>query len=117
MINIEIEHDYNKCGWRVKYLTETAVSDHDGVAKFYTDLSYVNFEYGGGIISPDENWLVVENQEDQLKIPFKEVKLIRLSDFMKYAVANRKIPLLNSSLYPPFTTEPKVRCHYQYKGV
>ena len=110
-INIEIEYEYNKCGWRVTYLTETAVSDHAGISNFYTSLIYEDFESGGGILSPDKSWLAVENQEDNVKIPFKEVTLIRLSDFMKYEVAKRKIPLLNSSVHPYWNEkmiEPKV---------
>ena len=48
----QLESRYNKCGWRVTFMTETAVSDHKGTARFYTDEAYEHMEWGGGILPP-----------------------------------------------------------------
>ena len=47
----QIESSYNQCGWRVLFLTETAVSDHNGIGKFYSKgKGYL--ELGAGILPP-----------------------------------------------------------------
>ena len=40
---------YDKCNWKVKILTQTAVSDHDGIANFYSDHDNENLEWGGTV--------------------------------------------------------------------
>ena len=46
----EVESSYHKCGWRVKFLTETGVSDHYGRTQFYSDGELNKYEWGGGIL-------------------------------------------------------------------
>ena len=41
---------YNKCNWRVKIMTQTAVSDHEGASEFFSDHDFSNLEWGGTII-------------------------------------------------------------------
>ena len=90
-------------------MTQTAVSDHPGVGKFYTDLNYGQFELGGGIIPPDKNWFAKrEHQKDKISIPLEDVTLIRLSDFLKNTVAKRKIPNINKTIFRRITNTPKV---------
>ena len=97
----KVESTYNKCGWRVKFLTETAASDHSGTTRFFTDESYQNLEWGGGILPPDVNNIAVTNVSDKSKQKFMDVTLVRLSDFYKNIVRTRKLPVLPSDMYPP----------------
>ena len=97
----EIESSYNKCGWRVTFLTETAVSDHNGITRFYTDEAYAHLEWGGGILPPDVNNIAVANVTDKTKQKFRNVKLVRLSEFLKNVVGTRNIPTPSSKIYPP----------------
>ena len=46
---------YDKCNWKAKILTKTAVSDHDGMGKFYTDYAYQSLEWGGTIFGNIRN--------------------------------------------------------------
>jgi len=92
----DIETHYNNCGWRVKFMTETAVSNHSGTTHFYSDNNYRRNEWGGGILSPDIN------REAKVESTAYLVTLVRLSDFLKNVVGQRKIP--NSPpnhRYPP----------------
>ena len=41
---------YDKCNWNVKIMTQTAVSNHEGTANFYSDNAFENLEWGGTII-------------------------------------------------------------------
>ena len=88
----EVESIYTKCGWRVIIMTETAASDRPGIGRFYTDESYENMEWGGGILPPDINAIAVENQKNVTIPKFKNVALLRLSDFLKNIVGTRKLP-------------------------
>ena len=100
----EVESSYQNCGWKVKILTETAASDKQGTSTFYSDESYKNMEWGGGILSPSINNVAVESKEDKTEeIPtyFEEVELVRLSDFLKNTVATRKLPNFPSLNLPP----------------
>ena len=84
----QIESSYNQCGWRVLFLTETAVSDHNGIGKFYTKgKGYL--ELGAGILPP------VKGR------PHKKVDFIRLSDFLKNVVNTRKLPIPPADSSPP----------------
>ena len=106
-----VESSYNRCGWRVKILTETAASDRNGTTQFYTDEAYRNMEWGGGILPPNINNVAVDTiavdniAVDQLNIMkkavFREVTLIRLSDFLKNIVGTRKLPVPPSNSNPP----------------
>ena len=97
----EIESRYNRCGWRVVIFTEAAASDKNGVSKFYTDESYANLEWGGGILPPNLNNIAQETQKNSTIPEFKEVTLIRLSDFLKNVVGTRRIPTPTNSSIPP----------------
>ena len=80
----EIETSYNKCGWRVMFFTETAVSNREGNATFYTDADLKHLEWGSGILSPEVNRIANK--------PTSTVKKIRLSKFLQNVVGKRKIP-------------------------
>ena len=96
----EIETSYNKCGWRVKFLTETAVSDHYESAQFYSDGEYHKYEWGGGILP---HALIRTAKDDSVNDNYAKVNVIRLSDFLKYVVGKRRIPVVDkkSSRKPP----------------
>ena len=87
----QVESAYNKCGWRVKFLTETAVSDHYETAQFYTDGEYHKYEWGGGILP---NSVVRTAKEDSANGNYEKVSVIRLSDFLKHVVGKRRIPTI-----------------------
>ena len=59
----QIESEYNRCGWRVKFMTQSGVSDHNGNSRFYTDEAYQNLEWGGGILPPK----IINIAKDNLK--------------------------------------------------
>ena len=96
----EIESSYNKCGWRVKFLTETAVSDHYESAQFYSDGEYHKYEWGGGILP---HALIRTAKDSSVNDNYEKVNVIRLGDFLKYVVGKRRIPKVdkNSSRRPP----------------
>ena len=82
-----LENSYNKCGWFVKFFTESAVSDHEGEGNFFTDNS--KWEWGGGVLPPD---VIRQNEKAKNKSSnYKTVKMIRLSSFLRDVVAARKI--------------------------
>ena len=97
----DVESSYNKCGWRIKLLTETAASDHNGITRFYTDEAYANMEWGGGILPPDVNNIAIDNVVDKTKRKFKDVRLVRLSTFLKDVVGKRKLPTIPLETHPP----------------
>ena len=79
---IEIEAAYAKCGWTVKFFTETAVSNYDGEANFFTDDEDAKEEWGAGIVGSNKN----------LKQGVKnKVKVVRLANFILEKVGKRKI--------------------------
>ena len=49
------EKHYTDCGYTVKIFRETAVSDKDGVATFYTDKDLKHLEWGGTIEKGSKN--------------------------------------------------------------
>ena len=40
---------YEKCNWKVKVLTQTAVSNYEGSGEFFSDNDLANLEVGGTI--------------------------------------------------------------------
>ena len=97
----DIEHSYNKCGWNVKFMTETGVSDHTGMTRFYSDEAYEHMEWGGGILPPDVNSIAIGDTSKKDKPKFKNVTLVRLSDFLKNVVGTGKLPVAPSADSPP----------------
>ena len=93
----DIEHSYNKCGWNVKFMTETGVSDHTGMTRFYSDEAYQHMEWGGGILPPDVNNIAIKDNAKKGRSKFKSVTLVRLSDFLKNVVGTRKLPVVPSA--------------------
>ncbi|XP_075256051.1 uncharacterized protein LOC142348551 isoform X2 [Convolutriloba macropyga] len=85
----QLEAKYDKCGWYVRFQTETAVSNRNGFARFYTDSEFM--ELGGGILPPD---IIYVATKDKVHL-YKSVKLIRLAEFLSDTVGSRKIPNLN----------------------
>ena len=83
----EVESSYNKCGWNVKFFTQSAVSDHNGMTQFYSDDDVNNLEWGGGILAPDVNNIAIEPKRHN-----HNVTLIRLSEFLQTVVATRQLP-------------------------
>lgn len=49
---LDMEKSYNECGWMVKFLTETAVSDHYGTTQFFTFKGHNSLEWGSQIEIP-----------------------------------------------------------------
>ena len=45
----DLNDAYDQCNWKVKILTQTAVSDHDGMTNFYSDHDKGNLEWGGTV--------------------------------------------------------------------
>ena len=87
----QIESSYTQCGWRVLFLTESAVSDHNGIGKFYSFRALTGIGRGGGILAPKP----IKNQSHM------KVDLIRLYDFLKNVVNTRKIPIHPEDRSPP----------------
>ena len=83
----QVESSYNKCGWNVKFFTQSAVSDHNGMTQFYSDDDVNNLEWGGGILAPDINNIAIEPKRHN-----HNVTLIRLSEFLQTVVATRQLP-------------------------
>ena len=56
----QIEKSYNECGWKVKFMTNSGVSDHNGIGTFYSNLELEKLlngwksatELAGGILPP-----------------------------------------------------------------
>ena len=79
---LEIQEEYTKCGWHVRFYTETAVSNYHGRTDFYTDSRPNNNEMGAGIVGENVN----------LKGKSACVDVVRLSDFVLNVVARRSVP-------------------------
>ena len=91
-----LEDSYNKCGWFVKFFTESAVSDHEGQGEFFTDNR--KWELGGGVLPPD---VIATSKNDRNQSSnYKKVKMIRLSSFLRDVVATRKIGPVNINKPP-----------------
>ena len=78
---LEIQEEYAKCGWSVRFYTETAVSNRNGKTDFYTNSKYIN-EMGAGIVGENVN----------LKGKNATVNVLSLSDFVLNVVAQRRVP-------------------------
>ena len=85
----EVESSYKKCGWRVTFLTATAVSDHYGTTQFYSDGQPEKYEWGGGILPHS---IIKDAHDNSTKDNYAKVNLVRLSDFLKVVVGKRRIP-------------------------
>ena len=46
---IDLVDAYDKCDWKIKIFTQTAVSNHEGTTYFYSDHREYNKEMGGTI--------------------------------------------------------------------
>ena len=99
----EIESSYNKCGWRAVFFTETAVSNREGNATFYTDADLKHLEWGSGILSPEVNKIADKTTSN--------VKKIRLSKFLQNVVGKRKIPKIGNK-----SRKPKVLMKMDVEG-
>ena len=95
----EIERKYTNCGWRVTFLTKSAVSDHDGIERFYTDGGYKQFELSGGILPPKVFNTHIKKLDDNSTTT--NVTLIRLSEFLRNVVGKRMLPVHPSKKHPP----------------
>ena len=69
-----IEKAYNKCGYSTKFFTKTAVSNKDGLAKFFTDEAMEHLEWGAGIVQSNNN----------LQSPKGKVKTLKLARYKNY---------------------------------
>ncbi len=125
-MNLDIEEAYRKCGLRAKFYTNTAVSEQEGSAIFFSDKDYSHLEWGGTIISKDLVLIRVCFNISYLKHFFSDPKsnlysqikdkpvgklspdssaqnstnitLVRLSKFINDIVATRKLPTLDHNV-------------------
>jgi len=88
-----IEEAYRKCGWNVKFMTETGVSNKNGHSNFYSDGAMAYKEWGGGILPPEVNNIALADQKSSVPIT-----LLRLSEYLTNVVAKRKIPSLGQDV-------------------
>jgi len=104
----QIEKSYNDCGWKVKFMTNSGVSDHNGIGTFYSNIKLEtllknskNNEAAGGILPPKIIKDAKNHSTDDEGLNFKNISVVRLSDFLINIVGKRKIPepLYNNS--PP----------------
>ena len=58
-------------------------------------------EWGGGILPPHINSIAKADTVNKEAAKFKNVTLVRLSDFLKNVVGKRKLPTIASNLHPP----------------
>lgn len=70
----EIEKTYNDCGYSAKFFKETAVSNQDGTAQFFTDQKMEHLEWGSGIVQSNNN----------LKSSKGTVRTVRLARYVNY---------------------------------
>ena len=84
----EVETSYNKCGYKIKFFTETAASHRNGEATFYSDENFKKLEWGGSILSPD----VKKNSKQPKNMTASKITVMRLSEFLKSVVGQRKLP-------------------------
>ena len=92
----DVEEKYNKCGYKIKFMTETAVSYRDGYTTFYSDEAYGMLEWGGSILPPGVN--VNSKQPKDLKR--NNITELRLSNYLKN-VGKRKLPVSIDKANPP----------------
>ena len=93
----DVEEKYNKCGYKIKFMTETAVSYRDGYTTFYSDEAYSMLEWGGSILPPGVN--VNSKQPHDLKK--NNITELRLSTYLKNVVGKRKLPVSIDKANPP----------------
>ena len=82
-------------------MTQSGVSDHNGISRFYTDKAYKKLEWGGGILHPKIIKIAKDNIMDKENSNFSKITLIRLSKFLKDVVGKRIVPVLPSQSSPP----------------
>ena len=97
----EIEASYNKCGWKVKFFTETAVSNYDGTTKFYSDADNKHLQWGSGILPPDLNSIAWNRSRLFKNQTPSTVNVISLRNFLQNVVGKRKIPSVNYKSVKP----------------
>eukprot|EP00093_Oithona_nana_P007532 07532.XXX_213420_215456_1 [CDS] Oithona nana genome sequencing. len=104
-----LEVAYNRCGWKVWILRETAVADSEGTSNFFSDNDFGNLEWGGTIIDPSSKQYghIKDGAHNGHK-----VRLIRLSSYINDKVATRKIPNLDVGTFG----EPKVLMKMDIEG-
>ena len=95
----QIEKSYNECGWKVKFMTNSGVSDHNGISTFYSNLELEKLpkaskrnELAGGILPPTIIKNAKNHTNDNKGLNYKNISVIRLSDFLINIVGKRKIP-------------------------
>ena len=95
----QIEKSYNECGWKVKFMTNSGVSDHNGIGTFYSNVKqekllkpFKGNELAGGILPPTIIKDAKNHSKDNKGLNFKNISVIRLSDFLINIVGRRKIP-------------------------
>ena len=95
----QIEKSYNECGWKVKFMTNSGVSDHNGIGTFYSNLELEKLmawkanELAGGILPPTIIKNAKNHSNDDKVLNSKNISVMRLSDFLINMVGKRKIPV------------------------
>ena len=93
----ELEASYNTCGYKVKFFTETAVSSFNGKSTLFSDENWKMLEWSASLLSPDLSIKSVKSSN----FTVKSINVIRLSDFIKYTVNKRKLPVNIDENDPP----------------
>ena len=95
-----LEAAYQKCGWNIQMMTRTGISSNEGESKFYYAVSpNIGLNMAGGILNPN---LTTNKDRTQGNVITQEnkISLVRLSDFLKNVVSERKLPMYNAASPP-----------------
>ena len=67
---------YDKCNWKVKILTQTAVSNHEGSGDFFSDNKLANLEVGGTIFGKKPTYYIRSGQKMFTNSSYRQVQSI-----------------------------------------
>ena len=67
---------YEKCNWKVKILTQTAVSNHEGSGEFFSDNDLANLEVGGTIFGKKPTYYIRSGQKMFTNSSYRQVQSI-----------------------------------------
>ena len=91
----ELEKVYKTCGWNVKMMTSTGISNRNGITKFYHIGIGGGLNLGGGILPPNLSSVKNKSQSNEITSE-NRVTLLRLSEFLTNIVSKRQIPMYDT---------------------